>query len=297
MSESKNPITAFDLRVIVLPLTKILPLRKPQVDPKLNQIYRRIVASIQQVGLIEPLVVFPAGGKDQQYTLLDGHFRLLALQELGITEAPCLIAMHDEAYTYNHKVNRVPPIQEHLMIMKALQNGVAERRIAVTLDVDVTAIRRKRDLLNGICPEAVEMLKEKDISESALREFRKVKPLRQIEMAELMIGSGNLSSTYAQCLLAATPEDQLLEAEKPKQVRGLRPEDMARMEKEMESLSEDFRLIEETHGRNVLDLVLACAYLRKVLGNGTVAKYMTQHFSDFVVELKKIIEATALEGS
>lgn len=183
------------------------------------------------------------------------------------------------------------------MIMKALQNGVAERRIAETLDVDVAAIRRKRDLLNGICAEAVEMLKEKDISEGALREFRKVRPLRQIEMAELMISAGNLSSTYAQCLLAATPEDQLLEAEKPKQVRGLRPEDMARMEKEMESLSEDFRLIEETHGRNVLDLVLACAYLRKLLGNGTIAKYMIQHFSDFVVELKKIVEATALEGS
>lgn len=87
MNEPKIPITAFDPRIIVLPLTKILPLRKPYVDPKLNQIYRRIVASIQKVGLIEPLVVFPTGGKEQQYTLLDGHFRLLALQELGVTEA------------------------------------------------------------------------------------------------------------------------------------------------------------------------------------------------------------------
>lgn len=65
----------------------------------------------------------------------------------------------------------------------------------------------------------------------------------------------------------------------------------------MEGLSEDFRLIEETHGRNVLDLVLACAYLRKLFGNNAVAKYVSQHFADFVVELKKIIDSTALEGS
>jgi hypothetical protein len=118
-----------------------------------------------------------------------------------------------------------------------------------------------------------------------------------MEMADLMVGSGTFSASYAQCLLAATPQNQLLEPEKPKRVRGLRPEDMARMEKEMESLSQDFRLIEETHGRNVMDLVLACAYLRKLLGNTAVAKYISQHFADFNVELKKIIDSAALEGS
>jgi hypothetical protein len=221
----------------------------------------------------------------------------MALRQLEIPEARCLVATHDEAFTYNHKVNRVPPIQEHLMIMKTLENGVSEDRIAETLDVDVPTIRRRRDLLNGICPEAVELLKEKEISAGALREFRKVKPLRQIEMAELMGASGIFSAPYAQFLHAATPQDQLLEPDKPKELRGLRPEDMARIEKEMQSLSQDFRLIEETHGRNVLDLVLACAYLRKLFENNAVAKYVAGAFPDFLAELKKIIEATALEGS
>jgi ParB-like chromosome segregation protein Spo0J len=297
VSDPKNGTAAFDPRIVVLSLGKILPLRKIGIDPGHNRSYQRIVASIRNVGLIEPLVVYPAKGKEHVYTLLDGHLRVLALQELGITEAPCLVATHDEAYTYNHKVNRVPPIQEHLMIMKALSNGVSEERIAETLDVDVAAIRSKRDLLNGICPEAVNVLKEKEVASGALREFRKVKPLRQIEMAELMVMSGTFSASYAQCLLAATRQEQLLEPEKPKRVGGLRREDMARMEKEMETLSEDFRLIEETHGRNVLDLVLTCAYLRKLFSNSAVAKYVSHHFSDFVVELKKIVESSELEGT
>src|SRR5271154_1966100 len=94
-----------------------------------------------------------------------------------------------EACTYNHKVSRVAPIQEHFMIMKAIEQGVSEERIAATLDIDVGRIRQKRDLLVGICPEAIALLKDRDASPGALREIRKVKPMRQIEMAELMLAS------------------------------------------------------------------------------------------------------------
>jgi ParB-like chromosome segregation protein Spo0J len=96
--------------------------------------------------------------------------------------------------------------------------------------------------------------------------------------------------------MAATPQDQLVEPDKPKQVRGLRAEDMARMEKEMDSLSEDFRLVEETHGRNVLNLVLACGYLRKLLGNAGIARYLSQHYPEILAEFNKLLASTALEG-
>jgi RepB plasmid partitioning protein/ParB/Sulfiredoxin domain len=256
MTNNQIPI-AFADRIITVRLENILPLRKLDFDPKEHRMYQRILASIRQIKLIEPLAVYPVKGSDGKYTLLDGHLRLHALKEIGAQDAKCLIATADEAFTYNHKVSRVAPIQEHFMLMKALSNGVSEDRIAQTLNVDIAAIRQKRDLLVGICDEAVELLKDKKASAGALREIRKVKPLRQIEMAELMIASHNYSATYAAILLAATPPEQLLDSEKPKEIRGLRPEDMDRMEKEMEKISEDFRMIEETHGRNVLNLVLA----------------------------------------
>lgn len=65
-----------------------------------------------------------------QYLLLDGHVRLVALTELGFTEAPCLVATDDEAYTYNSRINRLSTIQEHFMIRRAIERGVSTERLA-----------------------------------------------------------------------------------------------------------------------------------------------------------------------
>src|SRR5206468_2729963 len=123
-----------------------------------------------------------------------------------------------------------------------------------SLNVDVQSIRKKRNLLEGICPEAVELLRQERACSEALRELRRVKPMRQIEIAELMRSANNFSAGYAKCLVAATPADQHLEGER-KEARGLSPEDVSRMEHELESLGKEFKIIEESHGKNVLNLV------------------------------------------
>jgi hypothetical protein len=73
--------------------------------------------------LIEPLMVYPRKDAPGRSLLLDGHFRLFALKELGHTAAECIIATDDECFTYNARVSRVTPIQEHRMIVKALELG------------------------------------------------------------------------------------------------------------------------------------------------------------------------------
>lgn len=285
---------AFEHRGLTLPLERILPLKQVTAQPK-NAVFCRILTSIEEVGLIEPLIVYPQGGKNDPYSLLDGHLRLAVLRHLGRTEAPCLISTEDEAYTYNHKVNVVPPIQEHFMILKALQSGVPEQRLAAALNVDVAAIRAKRDLLSGICAEAVELLKDRNASREMLRELRKVKPMRQIEMVELMIASHNLSSSYAKCLLAATAEDQLTAPDRSKAPKGISPDELARMEREMDNLEQDFRLIKDGHGTNVLHLVLVTTYLRKLLDNMGVRRFLTSHYGDLLSEFEKLVDSTSLE--
>jgi hypothetical protein len=108
------------------------------------------------------------------------------LTDLGAAAAKCLVAADDEGFTYNHKVNRLSAIQEHFMILRAVRSGVSEERIARSLNVDVASIRQKRELLDGICPEAVQLLRDRRATGNALRELRKVRPMRQIEIAELM---------------------------------------------------------------------------------------------------------------
>src|SRR5688572_23316827 len=204
---------AFQPEIRVVPIASIHPMANVLPAARKSKKYQRIRSSIQEVGIVEPIVVFPKPTAEapEHYLLLDGHLRLDVLQQMGETQVQCLISTDDEALTYNHKVNHISPIQEHFMILKALESGVPEERIASTLSVDVAAIRKKRDLLDGICAEAVELLRDRSIAPEALRTIKKVKPMRQIAIAELMIASGNYTSTYSKCLLAATPQEELLE--------------------------------------------------------------------------------------
>lgn len=291
---------AFDPAGSMLPVDRILPVRMIRPETRKSPQYQRLMASIRELGIIEPLMVHPApgaNGDQQRYSLLDGHTRLDIAKALGHAQVFCLMATDDEAFTYNHKVNKVAPIQEHFMIMKALQNGVPEERIATTLNVDVAAIRQKRDLLNGICPEAVTLLKDRRVTAAAIRELRRVTPMRQIEMAELMVAANNFSTGYAKCLIAGTAEKDLIGAEKAKVLPGMKPEDLARMEREMEVLGREFRLVEESYGQNTLQLVLAVAYLRKLLENGGIVRYLSQHHGDVLSEFQKLVEAPDLKAT
>jgi ParB-like chromosome segregation protein Spo0J len=188
---------AFDFNAVTLPLRALRPIRQVKSEDSAFGKYRAILASIRQVGVIEPLIVYPEKGVSDSYSLLDGHVRVKALQELKRTEAVCLIAKDNDVLTYNTKVSRFSVIQEHAMIRRALDRGVTTEQIAQALAIDLSHMRGKATLLDGIHPEVVELLKDRPIPAAALRLFRRVKPLRQIDMAQLMRSSDNYTCAYA----------------------------------------------------------------------------------------------------
>ena len=164
-------------------------------------------------------------------------------------EVTCLISTDDEAFTYNKHINRLSTIQEHRMILQAVKRGVPEEKIAKALNIDAKSIVSKRDLLKGICPEAVDMLKDKMVAAATFPILRRMKAFRQIEAVALMNDFNVYSYTYAQALLAATPKAQLTNPEKPKKIKGLDEEKMARMESEMESLQGNIVLSKKATAR------------------------------------------------
>jgi ParB-like chromosome segregation protein Spo0J len=286
---------AFDPHGLIVPITSIVPLKQVKGSIKSSQKYQQVLSSVREVGIIEPLVVFPQNGKSEIFMLLDGHIRLEVLRELGETNARCLIATDDETYTYNKRMNRMATIQEHNMILKATRNGVSQERIAKVLKVDVATIRQKRDLLNGICKEAAEVLKNKHVSLGAFSLLRKMKAMRQIEVAELLVVATNYSVPYVKALLAATHPEMLVDPDKHKVVEGLTPEQIAKMQKEMETLQGDLKQVEESYGNEVLNLVLARGYLAKLIANARVVRYLSQHYSDIFRELQALPEGPSLE--
>jgi ParB-like chromosome segregation protein Spo0J len=240
--------------------------------------------------IVEPPVVARDTSDSEKYLLLDGHLRIDVLKDMGLTDVTCLVSTDDEAYTYNKRVNRLAMIQEHRMILKAIQRGVPEERIAKALNVDVQSIVRKRQLLDGICPEVAEILKDKHVAINTFTELRKMIPLRQIEAAELMVAMNKYTINYAKSLLAATPQAQLVESDKPKHVKGLSDEQVALMERESVNLEREFRIAEKSYGTDHLDLVLTNGYLGKLLGNARVVRYLAQHHRDILNEFQKLAE-------
>ena len=229
--------------------------------------------------------------KDEgKYLLLDGHLRIEALKDRGEAEVVCLISIEDEAFTYNKRVNSIAIIQEHRMIIKAIERGVSEERLAKSLNLDVASIKRKRRLLDGICGEVADLLKDKYIAIHALVELRKLAPLRQIEAAELMVAMNKYTIGYAKSLVAATPQDQLADGYKPKKVRGLTSEQIALMERETANLDREFRIAEQSYGMDHLDLVIANGYISKLVGNAKVVRYLGMHQKEILLEFQKLVE-------
>jgi Trp operon repressor len=278
----------FERKAVLIALEKILPIRQIKPNDKWFGKYRSVVASIREIGLVEPIVVYPNKGSRDSFLLLDGHLRLKALQELGKTDALCLIATEDDAFTYNARVNRIALIQEHKMIMKALEGGASEAAIAKALDVDVAQIIRGKNLLEGIHVEAIQILKDKPVTEKALRVMKQVKTFRKIEMAQLMVTGNNFTQAYARALLVGTPKEQLVNPELMKKVSGQTTEDVVRMEKEMETLEKEFRGVQDDYGANTLHLGAVQRYIKRLLENVKVKRFLQQRYVELLEEFQEL---------
>jgi hypothetical protein len=294
--------TAFQSQLLMLPLDKLLTVNRPVVQAKRSRGYIRILASLREVGLVEPLVVYPHRPDAGEYLLLDGRARRLAMMELGWQEALCLVATEDEAYTYNHKVCRLTPIQEHFMIVKAIAAGVPEARLAAALGTEVAHLRRKQSLLTGVCPEVVAMVRDKGISHAVLRELKRVKPMRQIEIVELMQSSRDCSESFVAYLVAASAPEQLVAStaancEDKRGGGGGRRSDADRMERELEAQRPSVEAAEAAYARDSVLLTRAVAYIRQLVGNAALADVLARRHPSVWNQFQALLTASGITDS
>lgn len=290
-----NPLLGFVPDPITVRFDKLLPSKKLPLGLEGSKKYLQIKASIESIGLIEPLTIGAADKATGMHVLRDGHIRVHAMQELDFHDAPCLVALDDESYTYNNRVNRLSTIQEHMMIRRAVERGVTPERIANDLKVDISHIQKKLNLLDGICAEAAGLLKDQRFSPNLGAVIRKMKPTRQIECVELMVAANNVTTAYGNALLAATPAAMLVSERKPRKMSGISAEQMAKMEKEMGNLQGQYKSIEHSYGQDVLNLVLAKGYLKNLLDNQAIFRFLSMRQPDVLREFSSLVEVDALD--
>lgn len=292
----QNIDIAFQLSTLYLDPSQLLLSKSILKSTLYTKKYGQIKASIKEIGIIEPLIVVPTADK-KQYILLDGHIRFEILKDLKFTKIPCLLSSDDESYTYNKKINRLATIQEHYMIQRAINQGVNEERLASALNIDIKSIRSKINLLKGICPEVIELLKDRELSPNVFPLIRKMKPIRQIECVELMTAVNNLTVPYAKALLMTTPPNMLIELEKsPKNSKNLF-ESIKKIEIDTANLHLNIKLLEQNYAQDTLNLVLAKGYLKKILGNNYINEYLAKNHSEIHSEFESIIKSNTNDFS
>ncbi|WP_052265329.1 plasmid partitioning protein RepB C-terminal domain-containing protein [Ruegeria sp. ANG-R] len=151
------------------------------------------------------------------------------------------------------------------MILRALSLGVPEARLASALNVNIKTLKQKRQLLDGICEEA----------------------------AQLMVAMNKFTINYARSLLAATPERQLVSAATPKKIKGISREQLERMERESANLEREVRLVEDSYGADHLDLALTRGFIAKQMRSEQITRYLSLHHDAFLPAFEKITENEA----
>jgi len=282
----------FEPNTIVLRLEQIVPLKTLRSGTKGGGKYAQIANSVRAIGLVEPPVVIRDASRSGSYFLLDGLLRIEALKDLGVDEVECLISTDDEAYTYNKRINRLAAVQEHRMIVRAVDRGVPAERIAEALGLDPVTIRRRFRMLDGICPDAVELLKDTTCPLVVFEILRQMAPIRQIEAAELIIGQANFTMMFARALLAATPANQLVDRRrrKPTGRAAVTSEQMARMERELASLQSQVNSVEDSYGVDNLHLTVAKGYVAKLLANARIVRWLGVSRQEYLAEFQAIAE-------
>ncbi len=227
---------------------------------------------------------------------LDGHLRVLALKELGMGVGPCLLALDEESYTYNHRINRLSTVQEHYIIRRAIDRGVSKERLARAFNVNLSSINRRINLLEGICPEAITLLRNKQFTPDVTRILRNMKSARQVEAVELMIASNTITVAHAEALLKATPPEQRTEERPAEREKKTAPiEQIEKLEKEMSQVQESYTRAEQNYGSDLLNLVVAKGYLTKLLANGAVKSYIGRHESEILTYPELVVNTVSME--
>lgn len=178
------------------------------------------------------------------------------------------------------------------MIVKAVQEGVSVERIAAALNLPIHVVLASMNLLKGIHKQAAELLKDKNIAPQAIRLLKRTNGMRQIEIAEMMVAANNFLTGYAEALVLGTPQNQLVNPHDAKKKKGMTPEGIARLENEMETLERDLKSITDNYTENMFTLQIAQTYIKTLLKNSKVVRYLTGNHAEIHAEFEIIAAAS-----
>jgi hypothetical protein len=120
-----------------------------------------------------------------------------------------------------------------------------------------------------------------------------MKPVRQIEVARLMLSTRKFTGTFVRALLDGTKPELLVKP--PKKRQTVTAEDRVMMERETDDMLKHIREVESSYGNDVLTLTTSCRYVERLLANVRVRRYLSKHHADALGALEQVVADTAAD--
>jgi ParB family chromosome partitioning protein len=271
-----------------LKLEELVPLKERDINLKTSRGYHRMRSSINALGLIEPLCVFP---EDGHYVILDGFLRFKACQELQIPVVPCIVYDNKEAYTFNRMVNRLSGFQEMQMLRKSLET-IEESTVAEVLGIRSISHRLASGLLKQLHPNVAIAFEDEILSRSCAKEFSYVLPDRQLEMLKEMRKCDDYSLKFARALVVGTADQMRSPDKRPRTSWNADPAKKKRLVVRLEEAERQHDFYSALYRRYSTDLLKVCFYVRKLITTETISAYLQVKYPELLANFNQIIFET-----
>ena len=215
-----------------IPVSKIHPFEGNPYKVLDNEEMNTLIESIQQQGILTPIVVRPLENTDDEYELISGHRRMRASQKAGLETVPAFIyaVSRDEAAIMPvdsnlHREHILPSERAFAYKLKAealkhqgkrsdltsvqLAPKLTTEQIGVTESISKDTVKRYIRL-TYLIPELLELVDEKRIAFTPAVELSYLNEVEQADMVEeICICDATPNLSQAQRLRAISREEGL----------------------------------------------------------------------------------------
>jgi len=198
----------------------------------------------------------------------------------------------NESLIGNLRNGSLTAIQDYRLIMLALDRGMSKQDIAKAQGICIHHLRLKMRLLRKISGRVAALFENSRITNPTFDVLGKMTERRQVEVAKVMIATGNYSCEFATALLAATPQSGLV---KPKTISGITPKQMAEMNRDVKALQQDLEQVESSYGNDMLHLTVAAAYVKRLISNSEIKGYLGSNHPELLEGFREIVASTSAE--
>ncbi|MFC1783647.1 ParB/RepB/Spo0J family partition protein [Planctomycetota bacterium] len=268
-----------------IPIDKLIPLNARDINLKSNRGFRKIISTLNTIGMIEPLSVYKENG---HYIILDGFLRYKACEHLGIGILPCMLYRNKEAYTFNRMVNRLSPSQESRMLRESLKD-IDQATIAKVFGIRSIQYRLGTAILKHLHPGLIKAIDKNLMSRRCAAELTYVNQERQIQILKEMGKTNDYSISFARALIIKTPPKLRNRSKKHKKPWLEKSEKKQELVTKLETIEKRHDFYTNLYRQYSTDLLKLCVYVRKIITNERIRPYLESNYPDTLVCFEEIV--------